>query len=336
MRTRLVALVAGALLAGGGVLIPASAQAAGSAPRISAPAATAMAIELDSPAFPVGDAVQVSISGRVLDGRALSGTWSLTLSSAEGPSVLAANMPVNTANFLTGFSFRAGKAGDYGLTVAFTPSNLLAEQSSQAQTSFEVRIVGSTMTAAAPQLTAGTPGTLDTTIKLADSLPAGGTVRLILDGDDSGITCDPVPSGTQTVGCPLKLPASLTAGAHTAKLRWENSPNYAVAVATVQLTVAPPKKSSGGGSGSGSGGGAAPAPAPAAASASASPRATPKATATPIAAGAPAIDPHAADATGPIPLLPIIIAVIALLLCAAIVLTVVLVVRSRAPKPPAA
>jgi hypothetical protein len=329
MRTRLLALAVGALLAGGGVLIPASAQAA-HALRV-----TSMFVSVDAQTYAVGAQVNATVTGRVDGSAPLSGRVSLTVVGQSG-SVTVSDQPVSAVNFSTVIAFRAGDPGTYGVKVLFTPANRDLLTGSSASTDFESRLGGSTLTAKAPTLTAGTAGTLTTTIALADSKPAGGTVRLRLDdGDDIVATCDPQSTGAKSAGCPLALPATLTAGTHTAQLRWEGSPFYAAADATVTFTVsAPAKKSSGsggGGSGNGgSGGGGAAAPAPTASPTASAARPTP--TATPLAAGQPAIDPRNTDATSPIPLLPIIVAVIALLLCAGIVLTVVLVVRSRTPK----
>jgi hypothetical protein len=327
MRTRLLALAVGALLAGGGVLIPASAQAA------HALSVTSMFVSVDAQTYAVGAQVNATVTGRTNGGAPLSGRVSLTVVGPSG-SMTVSDQPVSAVNFSTVIAFRAGDPGTYGVKVLFTPANRDLLTGSSASTDFESRLGGSTLTGKAPAFTAGTSGTLTATIALAGTQPAGGTVQLRLDdGDDVVTSCDPQSTGAKTAGCPLALPTTLGAGAHTAHLRWQGSAFYTAADATVPITVNAPASKGGG---SGSGGGAAPAPAapaPATPSATATPRATPAVTPTATPA---AIDPSNTDATSPIPLLPIIIAVIALLLCAGIVLTVVLVVRSRTPKPPVA
>jgi hypothetical protein len=326
MRTRLLALAVGALLAGGGVLIPASAQAA------HALSVTSMFVSVDAQTYAVGAQVNATVTGRTNGGAPLSGRVSLTVVGPSG-SMTVSDQPVSAVNFSTVIAFRAGDPGTYGVKVLFTPANRDLLTGSSASTDFESRLGGSTLTGKAPALTAGTSGTLTATLALADTQPAGGTVQLRLDdGDDVVTSCDPQSTGAKTAGCPLALPTMLGAGAHTAHLRWQGSAFYTAADATVPITVNAPA-SKGGGSGSGGGAAQAPAAAPTP-TATPTPRATPAVT--PTATTPAAIDPSNTDATSPIPLLPIIIAVIALLLCAGIVLTVVLVVRSRTPKPPVA
>jgi hypothetical protein len=325
----MLAAAASALLVGVGVLAPASAQAFG-----QVPSATTVGLDLDSDAFPVGHRVAATVSGSVLDGKALHGRWTLTV-SGPGGAVVVADEAVNAASLETGTAFDAGDAGDYRATLQFTPSSPLDEQPASAARTFEVRVVGSIVTVTHGALTAGSSGTLTAAIALADTRPAGGTVRFRVDDTDTDADtdgCTPQSTGARTAGCTLRLPA-LAAGAHVAHLRWEGSDVYAVGVADVPFTVAasaggaPGAPAKGGGAGGGSATHAA-TPAPGASASTRIP--TAGSTTAPVAAGQP-LDPRTAGATSGIPLLPIAIVVVAVLLCAAIVLTVVVVVRRRRP-----
>lgn len=349
MRTRLLALAAGALVAAGaGVLVPSAAQAAPAAPTLfGIPAITIASVTMSHPLYTIGDPVVAHVDIQA-PGAVLNGTWTLKF-VAPGPStgIVELNKPVNTSHLVVDEPIAAVPAGEYTVTVSYAPNDSSTTPAIMT-TGFSARLGGVSLSESHDPLVAGKGGSMVATVKLpSGSQTVGGTIHLEVDAAADVATCAPARTSPTTAQCTLGLPASLAAGSHPANLNWEGSPTFIQANATETLTVSAPKSSSGSGSGSsgskgatGSGGSGAAAVAGGATvpSASATPSPAVPATATPVAAAGdqPGVDPTATSASSPIPLLPILIAVIALLLVAAIIVTVVLVVRSRKPAGPTA